>query len=77
MRTTVTLDADVVAAIEELQRTQSLNFDEALNRLVRAGTPAVSEGKPWLRPARNLGPPKLKIECIGELLEQLEGPYYK
>jgi hypothetical protein len=77
MRTTVTLDADVVAAIEELQRTQSLNFDEALNRLVRAGTSTVSENKPWRRPGVDMGPFLIDVSCVSAAIEELEGPNHR
>ncbi|MFN2592973.1 MAG: ribbon-helix-helix protein, CopG family, partial [Candidatus Dormibacteria bacterium] len=40
MRTTISLDKDVTAAIEELRRRRSLGLSEAVNELVRAGLAA-------------------------------------
>jgi hypothetical protein len=37
MRTTVTLDADVVARIKSLMREKGISFKEALNTAIRAG----------------------------------------
>src|SRR5581483_1322876 len=37
MRTTVTFDKDVAAAVRELQRTRSIGVSEAVNELVRQG----------------------------------------
>lgn len=37
MRTTLTLDPDVVAAVERLRRDEDLGLSEAVNRLVRRG----------------------------------------
>ena len=37
MRTTLTIDDDLVAQIEDLQRTKGLSFKGAVNYLLRAG----------------------------------------
>lgn len=37
MRTTVTLDDDVVAALKQVERERGVSFKEALNTAVRAG----------------------------------------
>lgn len=37
MRTTVTLDDDVVAALRQVERERGVSFKEALNTAVRAG----------------------------------------
>ena len=38
MRTTVTLDEDVAAAIERVRRERSIGLSEAVNTLVRPGS---------------------------------------
>lgn len=42
MRTTVTLDDDVVAALRQAERERGVSFKEALNSAVRAGLAATS-----------------------------------
>jgi Arc/MetJ family transcription regulator len=37
MRTTVDLDDDVLAAVEQLRREEGMGLSEAVNRLARAG----------------------------------------
>jgi hypothetical protein len=37
MRTTLTIDDDLISQIEDLQRTQGLSFKGAVNYLLRAG----------------------------------------
>lgn len=37
MRTTLTIDDDLAAAIEDLRKREGLSFKEALNQLIRAG----------------------------------------
>ncbi len=49
MRTTVTLDADVVAALRAVARERDVSFKVALNDAVRAGLAA---GRPASRPYR-------------------------
>lgn len=38
MRTTLTIDDDLVAQIQDLQRREGISFKEAVNQLLRAGT---------------------------------------
>jgi hypothetical protein len=49
MRTTVTLDDDVVAALQAVMRERGLSFKEALNSVVRSG---LSAANPPARPYR-------------------------
>jgi len=49
MRTTVTLDDDVVAALRSAMRERGVSFKEALNSAVRAG---LSAANPPARPCR-------------------------
>ncbi|MBC7680260.1 MAG: ribbon-helix-helix protein, CopG family, partial [Pseudorhodobacter sp.] len=54
MRTTVTLDEDVAAALQQLARERGLTFKEALNSSVRSGL-AKEHGAPvpYRVPARS------------------------
>jgi hypothetical protein len=58
MHTTVTIDDDLAARIEELSRREGLSFKAALNRLLRAGVQY--QGQPpkprrYRTPAHRLG----------------------
>ncbi|MDX6682918.1 MAG: hypothetical protein QOG94_2957 [Solirubrobacteraceae bacterium] len=56
MRTTVTLDDDVVASLRDLARERNISFKEALNTSVRLGTAAGAGASRLYRlPTRPLG----------------------
>ena len=71
MRTTLTLDDDVAAAVEKLRREEGIGISEAVNRLIRAGMV-----RPKARPRyrHRTAPLGLKIDVtnIGEVLEVLD-----
>lgn len=84
MRTTLTLDDDVVKAIKaEMKVGEGKTFKEAVNELIRIGRyhKAQTESaprKPFKVKAKNMGVyPHLNYDNIGELLEQVEGPFHK
>lgn len=84
MRTTLTLDDDVVKAIrEEMRSGEGKTFKEAVNELIRLGRCSRQEydaapRKRFKVRAKDLGVyPHLNYENIGELLEQVEGPDHK
>ncbi|MBA2263154.1 MAG: ribbon-helix-helix protein, CopG family, partial [Chloroflexi bacterium] len=47
MRTTVTLDKDVAAAVRRLRLSEGMGLSEALNRLARAGLTVKPSSKPF------------------------------
>ena len=56
MRTTVTLDPDVIEAVKLLARRRSISFKAALNETVRAGLVAETGGpRPYRTPSRPMG----------------------
>lgn len=56
MRTTVTLDPDVVAQLKQMARSRGLSFKAVLNSAVRAGLAAERGGaRPYRLPTRALG----------------------
>jgi hypothetical protein len=56
MRTTVTLDPDVVEQLKAFARRRNLSFKAALNSAVRAGLGAERGGvRPYQAPARPMG----------------------
>jgi hypothetical protein len=55
VRTTVTLDPDVVGELRELARQRGVSFKEVLNSTVRAGLATGSTVRPYQLPTAQLG----------------------
>ncbi len=55
MRTTVTLDPDVAAALEQATRERRTSFKKVLNDAVRAGLRPPMAPRPYRLPTRPLG----------------------
>lgn len=73
MRTTVSLDEDVAAAIQRLRRERGLGLSEALNQLARTGLTVKRSGPPFRQRAVALGL-KVDVTNVAEALELLDGP---
>lgn len=73
MRTTVDLDADVAAAIEQLRRSGAVGLSEAVNQLIRAGLLQTSRVHQRFR--QRSAPLGLRIDVsnVAEALESLDG----
>lgn len=73
MRTTITFDEDVSAAVAQLQRRDGVGVSEAVNRLIRAG---LLRDKPQSKFVQKTSAMKARIDVtnIAEALEVLEGP---
>lgn len=76
MRTTITLDADVAAALEQLRRTEGRGMSEMVNDLVRAGLSTPAPRRAFVQQTADLGP-GIDITNVAEALEQLEGPAHR
>ena len=77
MRTTLTLDDDVVSLLKKEVRRSGEPFKQVVNRFLRFGLNASKRAarKPFRVKPLNLGlPPFEKVE---ELLEYLEGPDHR
>jgi hypothetical protein len=80
IRTTVTLDEDVIERVKQQSRARGSSFRETLNELLRAGLMADTQPK---RRKLNIVPhhggyyPGLNYDCTEELLEYLEGPFHR
>ena len=78
MRTTLTLDPDVAAALNRLRDSRKGAFKELVNRALREGLKSV-EGKqkrrkPFRTPTVDLGPPLIEtLDNVEEVLSLLEG----
>jgi Arc/MetJ family transcription regulator len=73
MRTTVTLDDDVAAAVERLRRDRSIGLNEAVNELIRAGLTVKRPRKPFRQQSERIGF-QVDVSNVAEALELLEGP---
>jgi hypothetical protein len=71
MRTTITLDDDVAAAVEDLRRQDGAGISEVVNRLIRAGLVGQSSREPYRHHTRDIGL-KIDVSNIGEVLDLLD-----
>jgi len=72
MRTTVTLEPDVAAAVEQLRRERSVGVSAAINELARAGLAGPKEREPFVPPTGDLGL-TVDVTNVWEAIELLEG----
>jgi len=81
VRTTLTIDDDIVAKINAEMRRSGKSFKETVNEALRTGLSVQKElksAKPFKVRARDMGTfPSLNYDNIGELLEQIEGPLHR
>jgi metal-responsive CopG/Arc/MetJ family transcriptional regulator len=73
MRTTVTLDDDIAAAVERLRRERGLGLSEALNEIARAGLRQRPEKQRFRQQTRSIGL-TIDVTDVAEAIELLEGP---
>jgi hypothetical protein len=80
VRTTLTLDADIIAKLRSEARRSGRSFKEVVNTFLRLALNAPRSSKPtqpFVIKARPLGVrPGLNYDNIGELLEQTEDPLH-
>ena len=73
MRTTITFDLDVSAAIEQLRKTSNLGVSETVNQLIRRGLKTRVERQSFVQRTQPLGL-RIDVRNVAEALELLEGP---
>ena len=74
MRTTVTLDADVAAAVESARRERGVGVSAAVNDLVRIGLARAERPRaPFVQDTSPMGA-LIDVANVGRALEMLEGP---
>lgn len=73
MRTTISLDDDIAAAVQQLRRQTGIGLSEAVNQLVRRGLMGTESrgGRPFRQPCAPIGL-RLDVSNIAEALEILE-----
>lgn len=72
MRTTVTLDDDVAAAVQRLRRDRGVGVSEAVNRLARAGLAVKDSREPFRQRSVSIGL-NVDVTNVAEALELLDG----
>lgn len=73
MRTTVTLDDDVEAAVNRIMRERSLRLSQAINELIRAGLSARQNRRSFRQRSRRIGL-RIDVTNVADALEVMEGP---
>jgi hypothetical protein len=73
MRTTVTLDPDVAAAVSHLQSERGIGVSAAINDLVRRGLAAERPPRRFVQATSAMGAPALELDDIAAVLDVLEG----
>lgn len=74
MRTTISLEPDVAAAVERLRRREGLGISGAVNTLVRQGLMREAvQDRPYILEPSDLGL-LVDVHDVSEALEQLDGP---
>lgn len=73
MRTTVTFDDDVAAAIRQLRQTRGMGVSEAANHLARQGLTLRPESRPFRLTTSRIGI-KIDVSNVAEALDALDGP---
>ncbi len=73
MRTTLTLDDDVAAAVQKLREERHIGLSEAVNELVRAGLATPARRVTFRQRTANLGL-RADVSSVADALERLEGP---
>lgn len=73
MRTTVTLDDDVAAAVGRVRRERGVGVSQAVNELVRAGLLTAPAQRAYEHKTARLSL-KIDVTNVAEALEQLDEP---
>jgi hypothetical protein len=73
MRTTVTLDDDIAAAVRQIRRERRLGLSEAVNELARAGLAARPRQRPFRQRGVRIGL-KVDVSNVADAIDVLEGP---
>ncbi|MGH8998226.1 MAG: ribbon-helix-helix protein, CopG family [Acidimicrobiia bacterium] len=76
MRTTVTLQSDVAAAVARLQKERGVGVSEAVNELVRRGLAHKAQRDPFVQTTSPVGL-RIDVTNVAEALDLLEGPAHR
>jgi Arc/MetJ family transcription regulator len=73
MRTTLSLDDDVAAAVQRLREERHIGLSAAVNELIRAGLAAPARRTTFRQRTVNLGL-RVDVSSVADALEHLDGP---
>jgi Arc/MetJ family transcription regulator len=73
MRTTLSLDDDVAAAVQRLREERHIGLSEAVNELIRVGLAAPARRPAFQQRTANLGL-RVDVSSVADALEHLDGP---
>lgn len=73
MRTTVSLDDDIAAAVQRLREQRHIGLSDAVNELIRAGLAAPARRTVFRQRTANLGL-RTDVSSVPDALEHLDGP---
>jgi Arc/MetJ family transcription regulator len=73
MRTTLSLDDDVVAAVQRIREERHIGLSDAVNDLIRAGLAAPTRRTAFRQRTANLGL-RVDVSNVADALERLDGP---
>lgn len=74
MRTTVTLEPDVAAAVDSVRRERHVGVSAAINELIRTGLREHSAAaKPFVQHTSRMGA-RIDVANVADALEVLDGP---
>ena len=79
VRTTVTFDPDVAKILERLQKERGVGLSDVVNDAVRDASKPASKGTPkrLVQTTSDMGPFKMPIDNIGEVLDILDEEYWR
>jgi hypothetical protein len=82
MRTTLTIDDDVAAMLEQLRRDREISLKDLINDALRRGLLEMNappkRRRPYHTPSVDLGTPRIpNIDNIAEVLAIIEGEAFK
>jgi hypothetical protein len=73
MRTTLSLDDDVAAAVQRIREERHIGLSDAVNELIRAGLAAPARRTAFRQRTANLGI-RVDVSNVADALERLDGP---
>lgn len=73
MRTTLSLDDDVAAAVQQIRDERHIGLSDAVNQLIRAGLTAPPRRVRFRQRTCNLGL-RVDVSNVAEALDYLHGP---
>lgn len=73
MRTTLSLDDDVAAAVQRLRAERNIGLSDAVNELIRAGLVAPAPRMTFRQRTADLGL-RIDVSNVADALERLDGP---